>query len=54
MEGATLEEIAEVGRALDHPEPVMRAFSVLILDGYEAAVPRIREATAHLLDPDTP
>ncbi|GAB1823392.1 ATP-binding protein [Herbidospora sp. RD11066] len=53
MEGTTLEEIAEVGRAFGHPCPVMRSFTVLILDGYEAAVEPIREATAHLLDPGT-
>ncbi|WP_218010957.1 AAA family ATPase [Herbidospora mongoliensis] len=53
LEGTNFQEIAEVGRALGHPCPVMRSFSALILDGYEAAVRPIRAATAHILDPET-
>lgn len=54
IEGTTIEEIAEAGRGLGRQCPVMGSFSVLVLDGYEAAVRPIRAATTHLLDPDTP
>ncbi|GES21985.1 LuxR family transcriptional regulator [Acrocarpospora pleiomorpha] len=53
IEGTTLAEIAQAGLSLVEADPVMRAFSVLILDGYEAAVPHLRQAVAALLDPIT-
>ncbi|MEO3861602.1 ATP-binding protein [Acrocarpospora sp. B8E8] len=54
MRDTTLTEIAEFSRALGYHDPVMDAFAVLILDGYEAAVTPIREAVAHFLNPATP
>ncbi|GAB1823391.1 helix-turn-helix transcriptional regulator [Herbidospora sp. RD11066] len=54
MEGTTFVEIAEYARAFDPADPVLRAFSTLVLDGYEAAVPCIREAIGRFLDPETP
>ncbi|GIH25877.1 transcriptional regulator [Acrocarpospora phusangensis] len=53
IDGTTLAEIAQAGLSLVEADPVLRAFSVLILDGYEAAVPHLREAVAGLLDPVT-
>ncbi|GLX95088.1 LuxR family transcriptional regulator [Herbidospora sp. NBRC 101105] len=51
--GTSLTEIAEAARALETTDPVLTSFAVLVLDGYEAAVPHLRRAAERVLDPAT-
>nr|WP_062336605.1 helix-turn-helix transcriptional regulator [Herbidospora sakaeratensis] len=53
MTGTTLTEIAKAARTLSPADPVLSAFTVLVLDGYEPAVPHLRRATGRMLDPAT-
>ncbi|TKK87833.1 helix-turn-helix transcriptional regulator, partial [Herbidospora galbida] len=51
--GTTLTEIAKAARDLGTTDPVLTSFAVLVLDGYEAAVPHLRRAAERVLDPAT-
>ncbi|WP_083958171.1 helix-turn-helix transcriptional regulator [Herbidospora mongoliensis] len=53
MTGTTLTEIATAARELGGDDPVLTAFRILVLDGYEAAVPHLRRAAERVLDPAT-